>query len=163
MIDHMIDEGNRMFAKTNRAETWMHYQDNLSIFWEKETVEYLKSKKCPLPHHPERTYFDRIIKIVGENINKVHKRYQNRLPGDSPELMPLDNHLFADIKEALGKNIGMSRWMPDNNSQKDSAATPDKVYASICKTIESGAPTGDRIIQDIDPIEIETLQRIIDA
>ena len=163
MIDHLIDEGNRIFANTNRAETWMLYHDNLSIFWEKETVEYLKSKNCPLPNHPERTYFDRIIKIVGENNNKVHKRYQNRLPGDSPELMPLDNHLFADIREALGGNIGMTYWMDDDNPLKYSAATPDKIYRSICRTIESGAPTDERIIQDIDRIKDGTLKRIIDA
>jgi hypothetical protein len=36
MINHMVDEGNCVFAKTNRAETWMHYHDNLSIFWEKQ-------------------------------------------------------------------------------------------------------------------------------
>ena len=55
MIDHLIDEGNRMFANTKREETWMLYHDNLSIFWEKETVEYLKSKKCGSPQHPNRT------------------------------------------------------------------------------------------------------------
>jgi hypothetical protein len=71
----------------------------------------LKSRKCPHPNHPERTYYDCIIKIVGKDNNKVHKRYQNRLPGDSPELMPLNNHLFADIKEALGNNIGKSCWL----------------------------------------------------
>jgi hypothetical protein len=49
MINHMIDEGNRVFAKTDRAETWMHYHNNLSIFLGKETVEYLKSKNVPSP------------------------------------------------------------------------------------------------------------------
>jgi hypothetical protein len=31
MIDHMIDEGHRIFANTNCAATWIHYHDNLSV------------------------------------------------------------------------------------------------------------------------------------
>jgi hypothetical protein len=50
--------------------------------------------------------------------------------------MPIDDYLFADIKEALGKKIGMSCLLPDDSNQKYSAATPDKVYASICKLLK---------------------------
>ena len=124
----------------------------------------MKGKTCTTEWHPARTWFDHVIKIVGkENNSKVHKRYQNRLPGDSPELMPLDNHLFADIREALGKNIALSYWLKDDDPLKYSEATPMKIYDSICRTIKSGSPSEERIIEDVYRIKEETLRRITEA
>jgi len=58
MINHIIAKGTRIFADTNRKDTWMIYHDHLKILWEKETVEYMKSLKCPIEGNQERSWFD---------------------------------------------------------------------------------------------------------
>jgi hypothetical protein len=148
LIDHLIDRGNKMFEDTNRKDTWMIYHDHLKILWEKDSIAYMKSLPCPIDGNPNRTWFDRFIKITGTYCDRVHKRYKYTLPGDSPELMPLDCHLFADIQEALARNIAMSSWMAADDKLKYCASTPLLTYKSIIRTIQAGCPSEDRIIQD---------------
>ena len=57
----------------------------------------------------------------------VDKRYQNKLPGDSPEVMPLDSHLFNDIREGLARNIALSYWMDEDDPLKYDGSTPEKI------------------------------------
>jgi hypothetical protein len=168
LIDHLIEEGKKIWSGTKREHTWMVYHDHLKIFWEAETIEYMKSKKCPIPHDDSefsrnRTWFDRMIKIEKPNKARVHERYNNKLPGDSPELMPLDCHLFADLKEALARNIAFTFWMEKADKRKYKGGTPNEVYQSICRTIETGGVSEHRIIEDIIRIKNATLDRIVTA
>ena len=166
MIDHLIEEGGKIWNGTNREHTWMIYHDHLKIFWEKETIEYMKRKKCPIPgdqSSTNRTWFDRMIKIEGTNNARVCNRYNNTLPGDSPELMPLDSHLFCDLREALARNIAFTFWMEKSDKRKYKGGTPDEVYQSICRTIETDGVSEHRIIEDIVRIKNDTLPRIIKA
>lgn len=94
-MNHIIHEGNRVYADSIREHTWLIYHDHLTIWWEKESQDYLKSLPCPIEGNPSRTWYDGQIKIVGnENNSKVAKRYRNCLPGDSPELMPFGQPLI---------------------------------------------------------------------
>ena len=69
--------------------------------------------------------------------------YKGRTPGDRPELMPLDCHLFADFKSACRRYA--MRW-PGTFSR----STPDRLWALICATWHSGAaPTDARIVEDV--------------
>ena len=160
LVNHIISEGKRIFGTTNRANTWMIYHDALAILWEANTVEYLKSLKCPIVGNPNRTWFDRFIKICGKYNDQVDARYRNCLPGDSPELMPLDCHLFADIKEGVARNIALSFWMEKDDPMKYDASTPQKLFQSIQRTIAAGCPSKRRILEDCDRIFDETLERI---
>ena len=166
-MDHIIAEGNRVYKGTKREDTWLIYHDHLKIWWEKESQEYLKTLPCPIEGNPSRTWWDRQIKICGdENNAKVSKRYRNCLPGDSPELMPLDCHLFADLKEGAGKNVALTFHINDNDENaaiKYSFATPRKVYSALQRTIKAGCPSSHRIFEDINRVFSRTLQRIIDA
>jgi hypothetical protein len=144
----------------------MIYHDHLSIWWEAETQAYLKSLPCPIEGNPNRTWYDRQIKICGENNNKVSKRYKNCLPGDSPELMPLDCHLFADLQEGAAKNVALTyhiKATDANANLKYLFATPAKVYESLQRTIAAGCPSPKRISEDIKRIFEETLERIVEA
>jgi hypothetical protein len=167
LMDHIIAEGNRVYKDTKREDTWLIYHDHLNIWWEKESQEYLKSLPCPIEGNPSRTWWDRQIKICGEeNNSKVAKRYRNCLPGDSPELMPLDCHLFADLKEGAAKNVALTFHIKENDDDaalKYSFATPKKVYSALQRTIKAGCPSSTRIFADIDRVFSSTLQRIIDA
>jgi hypothetical protein len=165
MIDHIISEGNRIFHGTAREETWMIYHDHLKILWEKETLDYLKTLKCEgsQGQFPGRTWYDRLIKLEGKYNEGISKRYQHKLPGDSPELMPLDCHLFADLREGLGRNVAYTYWLEDSVPRKYLALTPTKLYHSILRTLDAGCPSPARIEEDCFRIFDSTLERIIEA
>jgi hypothetical protein len=166
-MDHIISEGVHIYEGTNREHTWLIYHDHLKIWWEKDSQEYLKSKECPIEGNPSRTWYERQIKISGETNNaRVAKWYRHCLPGDSPELMPLDNHLFADLQEGAAKNVALTYHIQDGDPDsllKYSFATPKQVYSSLQRTIKSGCPSPTRIAEDINRIFNQTLLRIIDA
>lgn len=165
-MDHVIAEGNRIWAGTQREDTWMIYHDHLKIWWEQDSQNYLKSLPCSTQGNPNRTWYDRQIKICGKNNSKVATRYKNCLPGDSPELMPLDCHLFADLQEGASKNVALTYHIKPNDEDaglKYSFATPGKVYESLQRTIAAGCPSTKRIAEDIKRIFSETLGRIVEA
>ena len=66
---HLVGEGNCIFKDTKRADTWMLYHDHLKIFWEKDTIEFIKNRPCPAAEQPTRTWYDCRIKIVGKENN----------------------------------------------------------------------------------------------
>jgi hypothetical protein len=163
LMDHMISEGERIFADSPRKETWMIYHDHLKIYWEKDSQDYLKSLPCPIPGWESRTWWDRQIKICGENNKLVHNRYKNCLPGDGPEFMPLDNHLFGDLQEGASKNVALTSFLKKDDVAKYTFATPKKVYAALQQTIKAGVPTPKRIAEDCKRVFNETLDRVIAA
>ena len=44
LIDHTIEEGNRVFSDTPFADCWMIYHDAISLWWSKGTQRYIESK-----------------------------------------------------------------------------------------------------------------------
>ena len=164
MALHVIDEGNRTFKDSPRADDWMTHHDHLNILWEKNTVEWLKTLKCPTHWNPDRTWCDRFVKLEGSYSDAAPKLCKNKLHGDSPELMSLDCHLFSDVEEANARNIAFSFHLPEGHPMKHSASTPKRLWQSICRTIGSGkVPTAKRIHEDMYRIKDETLDRIIEA
>lgn len=77
--------------------------------------------------------------------------------------MPLDFHLFCDIKEGLARNIACSYWMEDTDADTFRGATPSQIFESVCRTINNKTPTNRRILEDVYRIKEATLQRIVDA
>jgi len=162
MVLHLTEDRNKIFGGTNRADTWMIWHDALSILWEKNTQAWLKTLKCPIEGWPERTWADRFIKLRGKYNDMVVKRYKDCLPGDSPELMPLDCHLFADIKEGTARNVALTFFLNDEDPRKYSMRGPNHVYRSINRTIKAGCPDPTRIVEDCEGI-IKNIDRIIAA
>jgi hypothetical protein len=117
---------------------------------------------------PNQTWYDCQIKICGEKNNaKVSKRYQSHLPGDSPELLSLDCHLFADMQEGAAKNVALTYHIDKRHedwAKKYSLATPAKVYNALQHTIATGCSSAPLCIaQDVKRIFEETLGRIVEA
>ena len=77
----------------------MLWHDRLSILWDKATKAWLRRLKCPIDWWKNRTWADRFVRLRGKYNDQVVQYYKNGLSGDSPELMPLDSHLFADRKK----------------------------------------------------------------
>jgi hypothetical protein len=104
---------------------------------------------------------------VGENNNeKVAARYKNCLPGNSPEMMPLDCHLFANLKEGAARNVALTFHIIEKDQAwplKYSFATPAKVFKSLQRTITEGCSSVKRISQDVNQVFEETLGRIVMA
>ena len=44
LIDHVIDEGNRIFADTRYASSWIIYHDALPQWWETAAQLYIASR-----------------------------------------------------------------------------------------------------------------------
>jgi hypothetical protein len=162
-VQHMIDEAERLHENSVHKGVWMIYHDHLNILWEKETIVWLKSMPSPHPYMDNCTYYDRFIKLEGKWNKKAPDYYKNKLPGDSPELMALDNHLFSDIKEGVARNIAMSFHLPKDHPDKYLADTPDHLFQSIERTIINDVPTVKRIEEDMVRIRDETLGRIMAA
>jgi hypothetical protein len=100
--------------------------------------------------------------MQGEYNNKVSSYYKDSLPGDSPELMPLDCHLFNDIKEGTCCNVAFSFFLEEHDQRKYALSTPKKAFNAIERSIQADCPSVERIAQDISRIP-KTIQRIIDA
>ena len=87
LIDHIISKGNKVYENTQFKHTWVIGHDALSQLWEKGAVEYLALKGF------DKT---RMLGPQGDtNQNDAH--YKDRPVGNSPEVMPLDNNLNADL------------------------------------------------------------------
>ena len=71
--------------------------------------------------------------------------------GDSPEIMPLDNSLFNDLVEAIGKHV-CATWN-EKGEGKYSMGTPDEAWSTMMRVWNSVAISSERIIADIDWIE----------
>ena len=44
LMQHAIDEGNRLFADTPYKDSWFIFHDHLSAWWEKEAQDYLRQR-----------------------------------------------------------------------------------------------------------------------
>ena len=128
----------------------MIYHDRLSQWWEVESQKYLGDVHN-MQHRQWRS--------VGQTNDRVHQRYQNSLMGDSPELMPLDNSLFSDLVEGIGKHI-VGTWAVTENDakmtpfplkEKFSMATPDEAWDTMV-AVWSGSDyvMSERIIEDVE-------------
>ena len=76
-------------------------------------------------------------------------RYRNKLVGDTPEFMPLDNNLFADFSVALTANVCATRHLPSDHPSRFSLGTPKSTFKAMKRTWEH-SPTSDRIVEDIE-------------
>lgn len=158
---HLIVQSQKVYQGTQREHTFMIWHDRLLILWDEVSQAWLSSLKCGIPGWPERTWADRFVRIRGKYNGQVSKYYQDALPGDSPELMPLDCNLFNDVKEGVSRNVAFSFFLADDDPDKYSLRTPKLTFQAITKTINSGCPSVERIREDIEKI-VPILSRIIE-
>jgi hypothetical protein len=54
-------------------------------------------------------------------------RYNDSIPGDSPELMPLDDTLNQDIHSSARYHVAITSHLPKDDPRKFSFATPKEI------------------------------------
>lgn len=128
----------------------------------RDVVEWLKKEK-----HGNRSYWD--ILIHPEKGLNAGTRYESRPVGNSPELMPLDCCLFADLTRSLRMHARITSSLDKDNKNKFSLSTPLNVSLSIHRLwapsneADGGVPSSSRIIQDITKCSGTHLLQIIEA
>ena len=118
----------------------MIYHDHLSQWWEAGAQAWLA----------KRGFKDRLVRIR-DGVPAIAKRYQGKLVGNTPELMPLDSHLFQDSKDAVLKHVVLTAGLPKRADGSDDPrmfkmGTPNDLMEAMVR-VWSVAPTGKRIVQ----------------
>ena len=137
LIDHMIAESEKLYKGTKYEKTFLMFHDALSTYFETEAQAYMK----------HRGYKDRMVRCYGDTNSDI-KRYQNKLVGDTPELCPLDAHLFSDYKRSVAMHCSLTSVYDINDPQRFHFGTPDQVWSTLTRVWEV-SPTPDRVREDI--------------
>jgi hypothetical protein len=135
--DHLIAEGNKAFKGSTAEGSWFLYHDALSSWNEKKHLSRLK----------HLGFENRLICCVGDTMKGT--RYEGKLPGDSPELMPLDNSLFNDLHQQTAQNVSATYRLQFSDPKKFSYQTPLSAWSAVTRTWTQH-PSDQRIIADID-------------
>ena len=151
LMDHAIEEGNRLFANTPFKDTWVMYHDALSQWWSKEAQEHFRVNHAGFHNR----------QIRGLGFTNEETRYEGSLPGDTPEYMPLDSNLFSDLETAVRWNVAATRRLPRHHPDKFDLTTPASAWSAVSKTWEY-APTPERIVEDIERVFL-AIDQVVDA
>jgi hypothetical protein len=122
--------------------------------WEKRAIDYMK----------EKDYWKYFIKITGPYNERVHKRYNDCLVGNRPEMArALDSYGFADLMVSIKFHaaLGLTYKLPPDNPLKFQLGTPNEAFKCLyrCWEIE---PTLERVVEDIESW-VYAVDKIIEA
>jgi hypothetical protein len=135
LIDHIIDEGNAFYADMPYADTWIIGHDALGQYWEPEVIAHLEKRGFPRC---------RLLCAQGGTNWGTH---EGKLVGNSPELMPLDSNLFADLEYFIKQHCALSHDLDKNDPRKFSLGCPKQVWSAMVRSWEM--IPHERIIVDI--------------
>lgn len=167
MMDHVIAQGNELFADTPYANSWVIWHDALGSWWTAQaqvrrngdgSMIFTHTRVMQKHLHDEHNMRDRQIRLLDPD---APARYIGKLPGDSPELMPLDNNLFADLMYSLRLNCALTRHLLPGDDRKFHFGTEKECAKAFMRTWEH-SPTSERIVQDISRIRM-SLEAIVNA
>lgn len=152
MMEHQVQQGNRMYAGTEFADSWVMLQDGLAQWWEPQSMQFF--------HDVCKMGEDRYVHMMGETVKHLPKHYQVTIEvdgkkktigkrcGNRPEFMPLDSHLNADHEEGLRHHVALTSSYANDDSRKFKMGTPKEVADSMSRTWKI-FPTDERVVQDM--------------
>jgi hypothetical protein len=141
MIDHIDTETKRVMKGAKNEVQGLWYHVALSLMNCKKSVQYMKQKGIlnswflPWGRLQEGT------------------RYNESIPGDSPELMPLDETLTIDLHASDRYHVAIIWHLPNDDPQEISFTTPNKIscaYLRLVEPLTGGAPSSTRIVKDCE-------------
>ena len=152
IMDHVVAESKKVYENTEYRDNFLIFHDGLKQWWAADAQQYL---------HDKHNMRDRQLRAYGDT-NASSKYYQYKVVGDSPELCPLDNYLFADLERCKNFHVALSSFIPKHDDPRCfHLGTPMQVEKTLCRCWEV-EPTSERIIADIKKIP-GTIQQLIDA
>ena len=146
---HAVSEGNRIFKDTEFEDNWVMYHDALSSWWSAGAQEFIRGLG----------FEDRQIRGLGHT--NQDNRYGGKLPGDTPEYMPLDSNLFSDLETCVRWNVAGTRFLPRDDPRKFSLCDPHRAWSAVCRTWEH-APSSSRIVEDINRV-FEAIDLVVES
>jgi hypothetical protein len=144
MIEHMVEETQKVTKGTNHEGHGKFYHDVLTLMTCKKSIRNMK----------DRDYFKHwILPLEGLQHGT---RYNESIPGDIPELMPLDETLNMDIHASARFHVAITAYLPDGDPIKYSFSTPKEISRAhlrlvhpvtgvphpvieLCKTVRNGS------------------------
>ena len=116
LVTHIVEESETLFKGTDHEGNWYFFHDALTTMTSAETVAWMRSKDY-------LKYW-----ILPQHDLLINTRYHNKLPGDSPELMPMDSTLNKDIDDSAKRHVAVTSHLEWSKNCKDqrkfSLATP---------------------------------------
>ena len=121
MVRHIYTETKRVMEAPGDPcprQKWWFYHDALAQMCTPECRECMKEV---LPDGD--TIYEHWL-LPSNDLNAEHKYWLYRVCGNSPELMPLDTYLFADLHNGLSRMVAITRGLAQDDARKYSMATP---------------------------------------
>ena len=107
-----------------------------------------------------------IVQVMGEEgVMQESTRYSGRFVGNSPELNPLDNSTFRDLRTTLNLNVAATWHLEKTDNLKFSLATPKEVtraFLRIWDPANGVAPSSRRILEDVKKV-LTSVSSIVEA
>ena len=148
-IEHIMAESEAVMRGTKYQDTWRVYHDALSLMTAKDTKKWMA----------EAGYLHRWILPTSDlydNMPDLKHKYNTNPIGNSPEFMPWDAHLNADVHSALDLHCTVARNLPKDDTRKFDASTPNNMLRAYERILDPGddgvCPPSKRICQDVGRI-----------
>ena len=166
LVMHIYETTQNIYKGTKYEDTFLFYHDALTQMTDKDCLNWMK-KKGILNRwiRPVLGLNDEIIVTDADGKVKKSTRYKGRPVGDCPELMPLDNSLFRDLRTSVDQHVGITSMLPRDDKRRFSKATPKLIIETINRIWDPDngvSPRPDRIVQDIERLK-ENIAIVIEA
>ena len=144
LILYMCTECKRLMIGTAHKRSWYFYHDALSQITATDTKLWMRNTNFDGKPIYERWF-------IPKNDLNIGTRFHERPVGNSPEFMPLDNSLIADLRHSHQHHCAITAHLPDDDVRKHSLSTPKMIERGIRRIWDNdeGPPTSDRIVHDV--------------
>ena len=136
LVTHIHDYSAQVMKGTKHEKDWLFYHDALSLMTAKATIAWMKEKEI----------YHRWLLLMGINKGTC---FFGRTIGNSPEMMPLDSTLNADVDGSVRYHISLTTHLPEDDIRKFSMSTPKRGSRAYHRIWEE-VPCSRRIIEDTD-------------
>ena len=139
-----------MMNGTAHEKDWYFYHDALSLMTSKKNMEWMSKTKVGGLKLSKRWLLPQL------RVNKGTP-YEGKCVGNSPEFMPMDNSLNADLTRSNDFHCRVTSKLDRDDPRKFSMETPKSILRGIhqlfeCAEGEDGVPDSKRIIHDCDQV-----------
>ena len=146
----MMAESKRLMKNIVHENNWYFYHDVLSLMTADQSVKWMEETEIDGVKIKKRWLTPQLELNQGTV-------YFGRPVGNSPEFMPLDNSLNADIMRSFEYHCSSTSILPKLDPRRFGMETPKKVSECIhrlfdCEPGEDGVPDSGRIIHDCDQV-----------